>query len=127
MVHVTELEVRDYECDIQGIVNNARYLHYLEHARHKALEELEVDFSAMHKQGLDLVVTEANIKYLGSLKPKDLFRVETEITSNGKLKLIFTQKILKASQLVLDSVTTGACLNRNTAKPVKILDFIELN
>ena len=24
----TRLEVRDYECDIEGIVNNANYLHY---------------------------------------------------------------------------------------------------
>lgn len=120
MIHITEFEVRDYECDIQGIVNNARYIHYLEHARHKALEESGVDFAAMHKQGLDLVVTEANIKYLGSLKPKDLFRVETEITSNDKLKLFFSQKIFRESQLVLDSLTTGVCLDRNLGKPVKI-------
>ena len=24
----TKMEVRDYECDIEGIVNNANYLHY---------------------------------------------------------------------------------------------------
>lgn len=29
----TQMEVRDYECDIQGIVNNARYLHYTEPTR----------------------------------------------------------------------------------------------
>jgi len=126
MVHITELEVRDYECDIQGIVNNARYLHYLEHARHKVLEDLDIDFAAMHEQGLDLVVTEANIKYLSSLKPKDSFRVETELSSNGKLKLFFTQKILKKDQLILDSVITGVCLNRNTSKPVKISDFMSI-
>ena len=33
-VFETEMEVRDYECDIQGIVNNANYLHYTEHTRH---------------------------------------------------------------------------------------------
>ena len=26
------LKVRDNECDVQGIVNNAIYQHYLEHA-----------------------------------------------------------------------------------------------
>ncbi len=34
----TKMEVRDYECDIEGIVNNANYLHYMEHTRHLFLE-----------------------------------------------------------------------------------------
>lgn len=33
----TRMEVRDYECDIEGIVNNANYLHYTEHTRHRFL------------------------------------------------------------------------------------------
>ncbi|NSW95739.1 MAG: acyl-CoA thioesterase, partial [Bacteroidales bacterium] len=32
-----EFTVRDYECDLQGVVNNANYQHYLEHARHEYL------------------------------------------------------------------------------------------
>ena len=39
-VFETEMEVRDYECDIQGIVNNANYLHYTEHTRHLYLQSL---------------------------------------------------------------------------------------
>lgn len=30
-VYEREMEVRDYELDAEGIVNNANYLHYLEH------------------------------------------------------------------------------------------------
>ena len=26
-----KMKVRDYECDLQGIVNNANYQHYIEH------------------------------------------------------------------------------------------------
>ena len=33
-LHEHSFEVRDYECDLQGVVNNAVYMHYLEHARH---------------------------------------------------------------------------------------------
>ena len=36
----TRMEVRDYECDIEGIVNNANYLHYIEHTRHLFLRSL---------------------------------------------------------------------------------------
>ena len=30
-IYELKMKVRDYECDLQGIVNNANYQHYLEH------------------------------------------------------------------------------------------------
>ena len=44
----TKMEVRDYECDIEGIVNNANYLHYMEHTRHLFLKECGLSFAEMH-------------------------------------------------------------------------------
>lgn len=125
MPYITNFEVRDYECDIQGIVNNARYIHYLEHSRHKALEKLNINFAELHDQGIDLVVTEAQIKYLDSLKPKDFFRVETIISNNGKVKIFFDQKIFLDDKLILDSITTGVCIDRNKKKPMRIEGFLK--
>jgi len=56
-----EFEVRDYECDLQGIVNNARYLNYLEHTRHKYLLSKGIDFARLHNEGIDLVVSRIEI------------------------------------------------------------------
>ena len=39
-----EIAVRDYECDIQGIVNNSVYMNYCEHARHEYLKTVGIDF-----------------------------------------------------------------------------------
>ena len=55
--HSAAFDVRDYECDLQGIVNNANYQHYLEHARHLYLRELGIDFSVLSAGGANLVVT----------------------------------------------------------------------
>ena len=55
-IYELKMKVRDYECDLQGIVNNANYQHYLEHTRHEFLLSTGVSFAALHEQGVDPVV-----------------------------------------------------------------------
>ena len=43
-----EMKVRDYECDLQGIVNNANYQHYIEHTRHEFLLAQGISFADLH-------------------------------------------------------------------------------
>ena len=59
----TRMEVRDYECDIEGIVNNANYLHYMEHTRHLFLKACGLSFAEMHAKGTDAVVHRIDIQY----------------------------------------------------------------
>ena len=61
------LKVRDYEVDSQGIVNNANYLHYLEHTRHEFCESRGFTFRSMQQQGIDPVVNRIEIDYLNPL------------------------------------------------------------
>ena len=56
------IKVRDYEIDSQGIVNNANYLHYLEHTRHEFCESRGFTFRAMQEQGIDPVVSKIEIE-----------------------------------------------------------------
>ena len=69
----TRMEVRDYECDIEGIVNNANYLHYAEHTRHLFLRSLGVSFAALHEQGIDAVVHTMKLQYKVPLRCDDEF------------------------------------------------------
>ena len=69
----TKMEVRDYECDIEGIVNNANYLHYMEHTRHLFLKECGLSFAEMHNKGVDAVVARMNLQYKVPLKCDDEF------------------------------------------------------
>ena len=68
-----EFEVRDYECDLSGIVNNALYQHYLEHARHMYLKTRGLDFAALEEQGITLVVIRIEIDFLYPLRSGDKF------------------------------------------------------
>ena len=89
-----EMKVRDYECDIQGVVNNANYQHYFEHARHEFLLSEGVSFSKLHNEGIDFMVSKAVIEYKVSLRGDDSFVVAIDMKREG-VKLICLQNIYR--------------------------------
>ena len=92
----TRMEVRDYECDIEGIVNNANYLHYIEHTRHLFLKSLGVSFADLHNRGVDAVVTRMNLQYKTPLRCDDEFISCLNLRKEG-IRYIFMQDIFRAS------------------------------
>lgn len=92
----TKMEVRDYECDIQGIVNNANYLHYLEHTRHKFLQSKNLSFAELHEKGVDVVVARMNLQYKVPLRCDDEFISRLNVSKEG-IRYVFHQDIFRAS------------------------------
>ncbi len=88
-------KVRDYECDLQGVVNNAVYQNYLEHARHEFLKSTGIDFAALHLEGIDPVVIRAELDYKLPLRSGDDFLVKLNIAKEGNLKYCFYQDIIR--------------------------------
>ena len=84
----TKMEVRDYECDIEGIVNNAHYLHYCEHTRHLFLKQCGLSFAEMHEKGVDAVVARMSMQFKTPLKPDDEFASRLRLTKEG-IKYVF--------------------------------------
>ena len=107
-LNCASFEVRDYECDLQGIVNNAAYQNYLEHARHQFIKSRGLDFSEITKQGIQLVLIKAELEYKRSLQSGDHFYVQTRIERTSKLKLTFYQKVYRTrdEQLMLNAIMT---------------------
>ncbi|GGN26200.1 MULTISPECIES: acyl-CoA thioesterase [Marinomonas] len=107
-IGLSQFEVRDYECDMQGIVNNAVYQNYLEHARHLFIKEKGLDFADITKQGIHLVLIKAELEYKRSLKSGDAFYIETRVERETKLKLAFHQQVFRSQddQLMLNAKMT---------------------
>jgi len=117
-LHSIEFAVRDYECDIQGVVNNANYQHYLEHARHEFLISRGISFAQLHEDGLELIVTKVEIEYKYPLRSRDRFVVTVNVQKEGNIRIVFLQEIYRIpdKKLIIRAKVTGAAIKNG--KPV---------
>jgi acyl-CoA thioester hydrolase len=108
-----DFQVRDYECDMQGVVNNAVYQNYLEHARHEFIKKLGLDFAELTRLKIDLVVIRAELDYKNPLRSGDRFWIGTRLERVSPLRFAFFQDIFRCpdNALVLQGKITGTALN----------------
>ena len=120
-----EMKVRDYECDLQGIVNNANYQHYMEHSRHELLEHLGVNFGKLHEDGIDAMVAKITIEYKIPLRSGDKFVVGINLERKGP-KIIFYQDIYRISdgKLCTKGIVETICVENGRLTRGEIFDDV---
>lgn len=119
-IYEFEMKVRDYECDAQGIVNNANYQHYYEVARHEFLEENGLNFYELHAAGIDAVVVSVHIRYKHSLRGANDFTVTVDSVEKDGIRYIFNQRIIRHKDGKVCSVgkfETACMVNGKVGKP----------
>lgn len=122
------VEVRSYELDSYGHVNNAVYLQYLEYTRLKYLEAVGFDYEAFCAEGYMLYVTKVNIRYRKSLFLGDTLIVETEPTKNGIASGVFHQVIKNQNgEICAEADTTWGCVSKSTGRPTKFPEKYRLS
>lgn len=109
-----KLKVRDYEVDLQGVVNNANYQHYLEHARHEFLNSIGLDFAKLTNEGIILVVKRIEIDYNQALRSGDSFIVDCRPERISTLRFGFNQSIYRVSdgKVIIHAKVIGTSINR---------------
>ncbi|HRF85405.1 MAG TPA: acyl-CoA thioesterase [Alloprevotella sp.] len=122
-IYELRLKVRDYECDLQGIVNNANYQHYIEHTRHEFLRSENVSFADLHNRGIDAVVARLTMAFKTPLRSGDEFVSKLALRKEG-IKYVFVQDIFRLPDLrpVLRSTVDTVCLING-----RLADCEELN
>ncbi len=110
-IYELTMKVRDYECDLQGIVNNANYQHYIEHTRHEFLCSEGISFARLHEQGIDPVVARLTMAFKTPLRSGDEFVSKLYLRKDG-LKYVFYQDIFRLPDLkpVLRSTVETVCV-----------------
>jgi acyl-CoA thioester hydrolase len=121
-----EFKVRDYECDLQGIVNNSVYQNYLEHTRHEFLLSIGLDFAELFRQNIVAVVARVDLAYKTPLKSGDRFVVKLRAEQEG-IKYLFYQDIYRINdnKLCLKGIiTTTTIINGRLAVSALLTDAI---
>ena len=122
------MKVRDYECDLQGIVNNANYQHYLEHTRHEFLTSTGVSFAKLHEEGVDPVVARLTMSFKTPLRSGDEFISKLYLKKEG-IKYVFYQDIFRASDLkmVIKATVETVCIVNGRLSDSTLFDQLFAN
>ncbi len=104
------MQVRDYEIDAEGIVNNAVYLHYMEHTRHQFCRASGLSFADMRAQGIDPVAAKIEIEYKRPLRSGDEMLSCLTITRRGPLYVFHQDIFTLDGEAVTRAKVSIACL-----------------
>ena len=117
------MKVRDYECDLQGIVNNANYQHYIEHTRHEFLLSRGISFAALHEQGIDAVVARLNMAFKQPLRSGDEFISRLALRKDG-LRYVFQRDIYRYpdDKPVIKATVDAVCVVNGKLSDTSALD-----
>lgn len=89
-----KIKVRDYECDAQGVVNNANYLHYFEATRHELMEQCGLRLRDLTEENVIPLLRNATISYKNSLRGSEEFISKVRVEREG-LRYYFMQEIVR--------------------------------
>ncbi len=118
-----KLKVRDYECDMQGIVNNSVYQNYMEHTRHEFILTMGLSFAELCEQDIIVVVARIAIAFKNSLHSNESFISTVSVKKEG-VKYIFDQAIFNAEsgQVIATAIVTAVAKVKGRLSHAAIID-----
>ena len=129
--HTTYVQVRYAETDQMGVVYHGNYAQYLEIARIDWLSALDISYREMEEQGVMLPVYELNCQFKKSARFDDLLRIETTLSRNPGVRIMFDYRIFnQKNELLTKATTTLVFMDIKQGKPIRcpqyVLDKLEL-
>ena len=105
------LRVRYAECDMQGHVFNAHYLAYFDLTLTELWRAAIGYYGLMTERGVDLVVAEANARYLAAARFDEEIDVEATIERLGTTAITTRFRVLRGERLLVDGWLRHVCVD----------------
>lgn len=118
-MHRFPIRVYYEDTDMAGIVYYANYLRYIERARSDWVREIGIDQLAMKAEGVVFAVRRIEADYLQPALFDDALEVVTTLKKLSPARMIMTQKVLRAEDVLFTANVTIACIGTG-GKPVRL-------
>lgn len=125
-----ELIVRSTEIDVNGHVNNAKYLEYLEWGREDWYESVGLDYAAFLEMGIQTVTVNVNINYRRECVQGERLTVRTVPLRAGRTSYALRQELIDGNSAVrADAEVTSVCMDAAERKsrelPQRLREMLE--
>jgi len=126
--HTTQLRVRFYELDPYNHVNHSVYVQYFETARVELLDQVGFSLASMRRDGLSIVVSEINTKFIAAAEESDMLTIETEVLEFRRVTSKWRQRILRGDELIATQELRAAMITlegKPTRFPPEMLEVMK--
>jgi thioesterase-3 len=125
MLSEIEIIVRSTEIDVNGHVNNAKFLEYLEWGREDWYEQHQLDYETLKALGAVTVVVHVSANYRREAVQNDRLRIQTQLSEVGNTSFRMKQWIYnQRDELVLDAEFVIVTVDPVTHQKVRVPDAI---
>jgi acyl-CoA thioester hydrolase len=114
----TQIRVRYADTDQMQFVYNGKYLEYFEVGRTEMLREIGLPYNVLEKNGYQLPVLEAYVKYKSPAYYDEVLIIKSTLKEYPALKIKIDYEIIKKdnNELVAEGYTVHAFINKENKK-----------
>ena len=116
-----ERKINYYETDRMGVVHHSNYIRFLEEARSRWMEELNIPMEKLEELGYTIPTLEVNCKYKYHITSGDIITIEPKITEFNGVRMTVTYNVIdKKTEKIVINAWTKHCFTDKTLRPINI-------
>ena len=110
-----------YETDKMGVVHHSNYIRFLEEARSRWLEALDISMEYIESQGYTIPTLEVNCKYIHHVTSGDVIIIKPRISEYNGVRMTVTYDVIeeKTGKTVIEAWTKH-CFTSRELRPVNM-------
>lgn len=116
-----ERKINYYETDRMGVVHHSNYIRFLEEARSRWMEELNIPMEKLENESFTIPTLEVDCKYKHHVTSGDIIVIEPYISEFNGIRMTVNYNVTnkKTGDIVIDAFTKH-CFTDRTLRPINM-------